>query len=217
VGVGLLAASTAYSAYDRYFNQEQSGWQALLGGAADATGISAVYAGITGRDLATQHHLSLTPAQQRQMLTEGSIQAVGSALVLYGGVRSFLRGRVPVAPIQNAGRLTFDPATRSWRSTGGLVYGQGSAQGNRVLHVLEHLTPDPSKPLHTLFNVPRNQIIGLLDEAWAARQGAGVLQANGNRVFNIPMGRVVGAGGETSIRIVVRDGTTNVITAFPVP
>jgi len=40
----------------------------------------------------------LTPAQQRQMLTEGSIQVVGSALVLYGGVRSFLRGRVPVAP-----------------------------------------------------------------------------------------------------------------------
>jgi len=122
-----------------------------------------------------------------------------------------------VAPVQNAGRLTFDPATQSWRSTGGLVYGQGSAQGNRVLHVLEHLTPNPSKPLHTLFNVPRNQIIGLLDEAWAARQGAGVLQANGNRVFNIPMGRVVGAGGETNIRIVVRDGTTNVITAFPVP
>jgi hypothetical protein len=96
--VGLWAASTAYSAYDRYFNQGQSGLQALLGGAADATSISAVYAGITGRDLATQHHLSLTPAQQRQMLTEGSIQVVGSALVLYGGVRSFLRGRVPVAP-----------------------------------------------------------------------------------------------------------------------
>src|SRR5579875_2928752 len=109
VGVGLLAASTAYSAYDRYFNQGQSGLQALLGGAADATGISAVYAGITGRDLATQHHLSLTPAQQRQMLTEGSIQAVGSALVLYGGVRSFLRGRVPVAPANNAGRFPANP------------------------------------------------------------------------------------------------------------
>ncbi len=67
-----------------------------------------------------------------------------------------------------------------------------------------------------MFNVPRNQLIGLLDEAWAARQGAGVLQANGNRVFNIPMGRAVGAGGETSIWIIVVDGTTNVITAFPV-
>ena len=97
VGVGLWAASTAYSAYDRYFNQDQSGWQALLGGAADATGISGIYAGITGRDLVMQHHLSLTPAQQRQMLTEGSIQAGGSGLLLYGGVRSFLRGRAPAA------------------------------------------------------------------------------------------------------------------------
>jgi len=44
------------------------------------------------------------------MLTEGSIQVVGSALVLYGGVRSFLRGRVPVAP----GR-TLPNTTRGWR------------------------------------------------------------------------------------------------------
>jgi hypothetical protein len=117
----------------------------------------------------------------------------------------------------NAGKLAFDPATQSWKSTGGLVYGQGSAQGNRVLHVLEHLSPDPSKPLHTVFNVERNQLIGLLDEAWAARQGTGVLQANGNRVFEIPMGRAVGPGGETTISIIVRDGTTNVITAYPIP
>src|SRR5579883_2299378 len=32
------------------------------------------------------------------MLTEGSFRAVGSALVLYGGVRSFLRGRAPAVP-----------------------------------------------------------------------------------------------------------------------
>jgi len=147
----------------------------------------------------------------RMMAAEARVAAHAPATA------SRIGAKPPVAPLQNPGRLTFDPATQSWRSNGGLVYGQGSAQGNRVLHVLEHLSPDPSKPLHTLFNVPRNQIIGLLDEAWAARQGAGVLQANGNRVFNIPMGRVVGAGGETSIRIIVRDGTTNVITAFPVP
>jgi hypothetical protein len=46
----------------------------------------------------TQHHLGLTEAQQRQMLTEGSLQAAGSGLLLYGGVRSFLRGRAPAAP-----------------------------------------------------------------------------------------------------------------------
>jgi hypothetical protein len=136
VGVGLLAASTAYSAYDRYFNQDQSGLQALLGGAADATGISAVYAGITGRDLATQHHLSLTPAQQRQMLTEGSIQAVGSALVLYGGVRSFLRGRVPVAPTTGGGgtvrvfRVEGTPNARIAIGEGGTV---AIAEGDKTL------------------------------------------------------------------------------------
>ena len=117
----------------------------------------------------------------------------------------------------NPGKLTFDPATKSWTSNGGLVYEQGSAQGNRVLHVLDHLSPNPAKPLHTLFNVDRTQLVGLIDEAWAARQGAGVLQANGNRVFDVAMGRAVGAGGETTIRIVVRDGTTKVITAYPVP
>jgi hypothetical protein len=107
VGVGLLAASTAYSAYDRYFNQGQSGLQALLGGAADATGISGIYTGITGRDLVTQHHLSLTEAQQRQMLTEGSLQAVGSGLLLYGGVRSFLRGRALAAPTRGEPQSQF--------------------------------------------------------------------------------------------------------------
>jgi filamentous hemagglutinin len=98
------------------------------------------------------------------------------------------------------------------------VYEQGSAQGNRVLHVLEHPSPNAAKPLHTLFNVDRTQLVGLIDEAWAARQGAGVLQANGgNRVFDVAMVRAVEAGGETTIQIVVRDGTTKVITAYPVP
>jgi hypothetical protein len=40
---------------------------------------------------------------------------VGSALVLYGGVRSFLRGRVPVAP-QNPSRGVPDPSTPVGRS-----------------------------------------------------------------------------------------------------
>jgi len=100
VGVGLLAVSTAYSAYDRYFNQNQSGLQSLLGGAADATGVTSLFAGITGRDLATQHHLGLTEAQQRQMLSEGSIQIGAWVLpsIFKAGGRLFLRGRTPAAP-----------------------------------------------------------------------------------------------------------------------
>jgi filamentous hemagglutinin len=52
----------------------------------------------------TQHHLSLTPAQQRQMLTEGSIQIGALVLpsILKAGGRLFAQSRVPVAPLQNA-------------------------------------------------------------------------------------------------------------------
>jgi len=205
VGVGLLAASTAYSAYDRYFNQGQSGWQALLGGAADATGISGIYTGITGRDLVTQHHLSLTPAQQRQILTEGSIQAVGSALVLYGGLRSFLRGRVPVAPATPRLGTLRSTGSNAWESSGGLRYvGRDPAGLNRVQHVLRHAEDIPGRPgpyPHGVFDAGRSGTLAVVDEAWAIAQrgGPGVtaVQQGGRTVYTIDMGRRVGyVGGQ---------------------
>jgi hypothetical protein len=116
--------------------------------------------------------------------------------------------------VEDLGKLTYDSSTKSWRSPGGLVYGQGSKQGNRVLHVFEHLKVDPSKPVHSVFTVARNKLLALLDEAWAKR-GAGVLQSNGNRLFDINMGRVIGTNGETHIWMIVRDGTSEIITAYP--
>lgn len=84
-----------------------------------------------------------------------------------------------------------------------------------MLHVLDHTVPNPSKPVHSLFSVDRKHVIGLVDQAWASRVGPGTLQANGNRVWVVDMGRQVGTSGQASIQIVVRDGTTQVITAFP--
>ncbi|SFR61828.1 polymorphic toxin-type HINT domain-containing protein [Anaeromicropila populeti] len=105
----------------------------------------------------------------------------------------------------------------TWESTEGLIYGQGSKQGNRILHVLEHASLDLTKPLHSVFNVSKDKVLGVVDEAWSKRVGVTpILQKNGNQVFNIPMRRVVGTNGETSIRIVVKNGTSEVITAFPV-
>ncbi len=52
----------------------------------------------------------------------------------------------------------------TWTSNEGLIYGQ-SQDGNRVIHVLKHTTPDPSKPLHTVYNVDKSNVIGLVDEA----------------------------------------------------
>lgn len=104
-----------------------------------------------------------------------------------------------------------------WKSTEGLVYGQGSKQGNRVLHVLEHASPDPTKPLHSVFNVTKDKVLGVVDEAWSMRGSVTpALQKNGNQVFNVPMGKLIGTNGENSIRIVVKYGRSEVVTAFPI-
>jgi hypothetical protein len=117
---------------------------------------------------------------------------------------------------KRAGTLTYDATTKTWASSGGLVYGQGSVHGNRVLHVLDHLTPNAAgKPAHTLFNVQRNELLGLLDRAWA-RRGSYTTHNSGNWNYRIDMGRVIGQGGETAVNISVRPGSSEIITAFPV-
>jgi filamentous hemagglutinin len=113
-----------------------------------------------------------------------------------------------------AGKLVFDPVTRSWTSPGGLVYDSTSKEGNRVNHVLSHLVPKPGKQDHTIFTVDRTKLIETIDEAFGKR-GGGVLEGN-LRVFEIDMGRQVGANGETRIRIIIRDGTRKVISAYPI-
>jgi Mg-chelatase subunit ChlD len=115
------------------------------------------------------------------------------------------------------GKLTYDFVSKTWTSSSGLIYGQGSVHGNRVKHVLAHTVADPSKPRHSVFNVAQDRLLNLIDEAWNARSGVTpILQRNGNEVYNIPMGRVVGTQGETSIRIVVKKDTSEIITSFPV-
>ena len=132
-----------------------------------------------------------------------------------GNFGDFARSSIAAKGGNPAGKLIYDSANRTWSSPGGLVYGQGSAQGNRVLHVLDHTVPNPTKPVHSVFDVPRNQVIGLIDEAFASRTGPGVLQNNGNRSWIIDLGRQTGTGGQTGVQIIVRDGTSEIITAYP--
>ena len=94
-----------------------------------------------------------------------------------------------------------------------MIYGQ-SQDGNRVIHVLKHTIPDPSKPLHTVYNVDKSNVIGLVDEAWTKR-GNGIMQGNGNVFYDIDMGRVIGTNNESVIRIITRGYTNEIITAFP--
>ena len=83
---------------------------------------------------------------------------------------------------------------------------------NRILHVLEHANPNPTKPLHTVFSVKRNEILSVVDEAWLSR---GSPVPNDPGAYVVPLGRVIGTNGETSVRIIVQPGTNNVITAYP--
>lgn len=102
----------------------------------------------------------------------------------------------------------------TWTSKEGLIYGQGSKQGNRVLHVLEHTKPNASKTTHTIFNVDKSEVIGLIDEAWFNR-GSGNLQSNGNVMYQINMKRVIGTNGEDTIIIITKGYTKEIITAYP--
>jgi hypothetical protein len=134
VGLGLLAAQGAASAYDRRFNQGQ-GWGTALGGAAaDATGLTTVYAGITDKDLASGRHLGLTDAQRREMITEGGLQV---GLLAYGGARAgrtFLRGRPaeagapPAEPTTPGAKpVTPEPAQPPPKATAGSDAGRAGA------------------------------------------------------------------------------------------
>ncbi|MES2439119.1 MAG: hypothetical protein V4584_08625 [Verrucomicrobiota bacterium] len=112
--------------------------------------------------------------------------------------------------------LLFGTDPEAWTSPGGIVYLAESAEGHWIMHVLAHTVPGYNgKTLHSVFSVARHQLFGLLDEAWLGKVGPGTLQANGNRYWIVDMGRQVGTSGQTSIKIIVEDGTSSIITAFP--
>jgi hypothetical protein len=115
-------------------------------------------------------------------------------------------------PKPKLGKLTsVGPGT--WRSSAGVIYGQGSKHGNRVKHVLAHAVPDPSKKSHSVFVGGRKNVLPLIDEAWLKRSAP---LATDPGAYVIDMGRPIGAAGEQNIKIIVRPGTSEIITAYPV-
>ena len=101
----------------------------------------------------------------------------------------------------------------AWQSSGGLKYVGLDKNGlNRIEHVLQHVAP--GVPGKSVFNVPRNQILGLLDEAYAS--AARVPVPGDPAAFITPMGRTVGTAGENAVRLILRPGTSEVISAYPV-
>ncbi|GFM35119.1 hypothetical protein DSM101010T_34840 [Desulfovibrio subterraneus] len=70
------------------------------------------------------------------------------------------------------------------------------------------------KDNHSVFSVPKDQVLGLLDEAWARKSPA--FNDNGLDVRIVDMGKVIGTHGERSVRMATRPGTAEIVSAYPV-
>ncbi|MFK0067706.1 DUF6531 domain-containing protein [Streptomyces sp. NPDC091046] len=103
-----------------------------------------------------------------------------------------------------------------YRSPAGLDYGPGSAEGHRILHVMEHARENPAKPRHGVYDTGSKGILETVDEAWDQRDLAVSVNQQGARsTYVIPMNRRVGMNeGEDYLSITVEHGN-EVITAFP--
>ncbi|RWU03844.1 hypothetical protein [Pseudodesulfovibrio sp. S3] len=111
-------------------------------------------------------------------------------------------------------KLSYDKSTGTWKSPAGLVYGDDPNFGNRIKHVLAHGESNPKKAQHSVFNVEKHEILGLVDEAWKMKGNPRTEGAV--HIFEPNMNKVVGTNGETSIRIVVRKGTCEIISSYPI-
>lgn len=118
----------------------------------------------------------------------------------------------------------------SWLSPAGLRYVGKDAEGlTRVDHVLRHAADQPRRAgPHGVFDGGRDGALATVDEAWklARKKKLKPRRQGATSAYTIPMGRRVGyLGGQLgtskrnpplrSVFIVVRAGTSNVVTAFP--
>ena len=118
----------------------------------------------------------------------------------------------------------------SWLSPAGVKYVGRDPQGlSRLEHVLRHASDIPNRAgPHGVFDGDDNGALATIDDAWKKIQREKIKPKNegARSSFTVPMGRRVGfLGGQTGKRkrhpalrrvfIVVRTGTSEVVTAFP--
>jgi hypothetical protein len=128
---------------------------------------------------------------------------------------------VPVQPvIAQPIQVQPAPAYNTWTSSAGLVYRSDlnytSGGTSSIIHILKHAKADPKKPKHSVFDVPEDKILDLVDEAWTRRGTPRKNPQGTGDEYIIDMGEVVGTKGETRIQINTRKGTSEVISAYPV-
>ena len=127
-----------------------------------------------------------------------------------GSISTLAQGTAVDATIFNQLKVIGDDL---WQSPGGVIYGYDEKFGNRLNHVLDHMVHNPNKKSHTVFNIPRDKIIDLLDEAWRIKNQP---LAYDPGAYVIDMKRAIGTDGESAIKLIVKPGTAEIITAYPI-
>ncbi|WP_454855443.1 RHS repeat-associated core domain-containing protein [Promicromonospora soli] len=139
-------------------------------------------------------------------------EGAGLASVAVVSVFGFKGAGKGAGAAANAARFELkDLGGSVYESPAGLVYGPGSKHKHRLTHVLQHSVADPGKTKHSVFS-SGNAALQTIDEAWANR---GAPEPGDPGAYVIPMGRDVGVNGETAVRIIVKPGTSDVISAYP--
>lgn len=112
------------------------------------------------------------------------------------------------------GRLKYT-GEKEWTSTAGVVYeSYGRGESNRIKHVLKHYREDPTKDFHTMFSIPKKDVLGLIDEAWLKKTQP---LPRDPTAYVVSFDKVIGMKGERKLKIVMtKAGGNRIKTAYPV-
>lgn len=81
------------------------------------------------------------------------------------------------------------------------------------IKILGYIEPNSGELQRTFFNVADMEAIELIDEAWLMKDNP---LPHDRGTYLINMKRVIGTEGETGIKIIVKPGTAEIKTAYPV-
>lgn len=102
---------------------------------------------------------------------------------------------------------------RNFKDLATLLEEHGLTYENSKIEDLGYLDPSDEEKNRTFFSAPSTEIIALIDEAWV-KKGDHLFGDMG--AYLIDMQRVIGTAGETAIKIIVKPGTAEIRTAYPV-
>jgi uncharacterized protein YukE len=198
LGSGLLAIPTV--SVSEWVGQSVQGARLIAAGVRIRTILGSLTAGVALR-VALLARAGETAVREVPMLRK-----IAKARVIHASAKTEAAQQAVEHGLVHVGR-------GRWRSSAGLIYVPTSSEyGARLEHVLLHAYPSGWKRKHTLFK-DKERILETLDEAWLRRDFPVKGQPG---VFEVEMGRIIGDGGETVVRLVVERGTNEVVSAYPI-